>query len=199
MKAGTSEFIQKAAKYAIFAAVLASFVFIGYRVATKRAYVRHERGQCDVLAVSAALSAASALSASDKLADYITGYGPAEFIIDHMKMPGNNVVSVRLSRNGGGFEVESKASSGWNSRSPQSSEFCIFLSMDGEIEFTGSAEQKAAAETLLSLHKPEENGKNLLFTFPYERPCPHPFNVIAVKHAEGGEEFYILIYRQNTR
>lgn len=193
-----SWFIQKAAKYAIFAAVLASFVFIGYRIATKRAYVRHERGQCDMLAVSAALSAVSALSALDGLGAYVTGYGPAEFVIDHMKMPGNNVVSVRLFRNSGGFEVESKASSGWNSRSPQNSEFRISISVDGEVEFTGSDRQKSTAETLLSRHHPDKNGKDLLFTFPYERPCPYPFNVMAVKHTEGGEEFYILIYIQKT-
>ena len=61
MNVKISSLAEQTAKCIFIAAVLASFVFFGWRVVTKRAYVEHERAQCEALAVSAALTAAEAV------------------------------------------------------------------------------------------------------------------------------------------
>ena len=49
MKEKTSNLLQKIAKYLIFAGVIASLFFIGWRIATKGEYERRELAQCEAL------------------------------------------------------------------------------------------------------------------------------------------------------
>ena len=96
MKEKTSNALQKIAKYLIFAGVIASFFFIGWRIVTKGEYERRELAQCEALAVSAAFAVCDALD-SPALAAHVRENGATEFIIDHMKMPGHNVVAVTIT------------------------------------------------------------------------------------------------------
>ena len=102
MNVKISSLAEQTAKCVFIAAVLASFVFFGWRVMTKRAYVEHERAQCEALAVSAALTAAEAVSKDEPLAQLVKEFGEAEFVTDHMSMPGNNTVSVTIGAEQGG-------------------------------------------------------------------------------------------------
>ena len=103
MNVKISSLAEQTAKCIFIAAVLASFVFFGWRVVTKRAYVEHERAQCEALAVSAALTAAEAVSKDEALAKLVRELGEAEFVTDHMSMPGNNTASVTIGAEQGGF------------------------------------------------------------------------------------------------
>lgn len=158
----------------IFAGVIASFFFIGWRVATKGEYERRELAQCQALALSAAYAACGALD-SPALAAYIKENGATKFIIDHMKMPGHNVVSVTIAPEGEGFFVTACAETGWNSRSPQKAEAAAVKNKDG-ISF---AEKSAMADAFLCLAARGSDAETLTFTFPHERKCPVPFYVTA--------------------
>ncbi len=198
MSVKNSSILEQTAKYLLFAAVIASFFFFGWRVATKRAYVEHEKAQCEALAVSASLTAAEALSENAALARLVKELGRAEFVTDHMKMPGNNTVSVTIAAAGGGFTVSSQAASGWNSRSPQSAEFSLTLLTSG-ISYANEADKKIAARLLAAREAAVRNGeaKKHIFTFPHERPCPVPFAAAAAKAAGlSGEPVYILVSEQ---
>ena len=145
MNVKISSLAEQTAKCIFIAAVLASFVFFGWRVVTKRAYVEHERAQCEALAVSAALTAAEAVSKDEALAKLVRELGEAEFVTDHMSMPGNNTASVTIGAEQGGFLIRSKAASGWNSRSPQSIEFELRLQPGGEITYKNENDIKRAS------------------------------------------------------
>ena len=84
--------------------MIASLFFIGWRIATKGEYERRELAQCEALAVSAAFAVCEALDAPE-LAAYVQANGATEFVIDHMKMPGHNVVSVTITPEAEGFSV----------------------------------------------------------------------------------------------
>ena len=174
----TSNALQKIAKYLIFAGVVASFFFIGWRIVTKGEYERRELAQCEALAVSAAFAVCDALD-SPALAAHVRENGATEFIIDHMKMPGHNVVAVTITPEAEGFAVHARAETNWNSRSPQKYEFTA-VKGDGGVDYP---KENAAAKAFLA---PNEYGdrateKRLTFTFPHERKCPVPFDVIAIK------------------
>lgn len=177
MRERASEIAQKIAKYLIFAGVLASFVFIGWRIVTKGEYERRELAQCEALAVSAAFAACVALD-EPPLAAYIRENGETLFVIDHMKMPGHNVVSVTLSPEGDGFSVLARAETNWNSRSPQKAEFALKKTASG-TDFPENGMAKAFLA--LASYDGREDAKRLTFTFPHERKCPVPFDVVAVK------------------
>lgn len=186
---------ERAAKYLIFAALFASFLFIGWRIATKGDYVEHEKAQCEAFAVSAALTAADALLENEALARLAAELKKAEFAADHMKMPGNNVISVTISADGDDFIIKSKAASGWNSRSPQSAEFELRLTPGG-ISYGSEVDRNRAARVIAagkSAVKPDK-AKEQIFTFPHERPCPAPFTAIPAKTRELSEEaVFVLI------
>ena len=175
----------------ILAGVIASFFFIGWRVATKGEYERRELAQCEALAVSAALASCGALD-DETLASYIREHGKTTFIIDHMKMPGHNVVSVSLEPRGDGFFILARAETNWNSRSPQWAEASALKNKNGSSLVKESAISKAflgsANERKLSTET------RLTFTFPYERECPVPFDVIATK-AEGLHKTPLTVLR----
>lgn len=191
MKENTSNALQKIAKYMIYAGVLASLVFIGWRIATKGEYERRELAQCEALAVSAAFAACGALD-SPALAAHVRENGATEFIIDHMKMPGHNVVAVTITPEAEGFAVHARAETNWNSRSPQKAEFAAVKSGDG-VEFQ---KENAAAKAFLSLNEYGDRAteKRLTFTFPHELHCPVPFDVIAIK-ANGLHETPLTVLR----
>ena len=147
MKEQTSNALQKIAKYLIFAGVIASFFFIGWRIATKGEYERRELAQCEALAVSAAFAVCDALDSS-ALAAHVRENGATEFIIDHMKMPGHNVVAVTITPEAEGFTVLSRAETNWNSRSPQKYEFTA-VKGDGGVDYP---KENAAAKAFLALN-----------------------------------------------
>ena len=177
MKEKTSNALQKIAKYLIFAGVIASFFFIGWRIVTKGEYERRELAQCEALAVSAAFAVCEALDAP-QLAAYVQANGATEFVIDHMKMPGHNVVSVTITPEAEGFAVHARAETNWNSRSPQKYEFTAVKGADG-VQFP----EDGAAKAFLALNEYGDRAteKRLTFTFPHELNCPVPFDVIAIK------------------
>lgn len=176
MKEKTSRLLQKAAKYLIFACVLASFVFIGCRIATKGEYTENELARCQALAISAVQAACDALD-SRPLASYVDENGETEFIIDHKKMPGHNVVSVKIAPLGGSYRVLAVARTGWNSRSPQQAE-AEAVKKGPEVRFKEENAMLKAFRVLAAREKEKE--QKLTFTFPDERECPVPFDVTAV-------------------
>ena len=191
MKEKTSNALQKIAKYLIFAGVIASFFFIGWRIVTKGEYERRELAQCEALAVSAAFAVCDALD-SPALAAHVRENGATEFIIDHMKMPGHNVVAVTITPEAEGFAVHARAETNWNSRSPQKYEFTA-VKGDGGVDYP---KENAAAKAFLALNEYVDRAteKRLTFTFPHELHCPVPFDVIAIK-ANGLHETPLTILR----
>lgn len=191
MKEKTSNALQKIAKYLIFAGVVASFFFIGWRIVTKGEYERRELAQCEALAVSAAFAVCDALD-SPTLAAHVRENGATEFIIDHMKMPGHNVVAVTITPEAEGFAVHARAETNWNSRSPQKYEFTA-VKGDGGVDYP---KENAAAKAFLALNEYGDRAteKRLTFTFPHELHCPVPFDVIAIK-ANGLHETPLTILR----
>ena len=177
MSVKISSIAERTAKYIFSAAVIASFVFFGWRVMTKGAYVEHEKAQCEAFAVSSALTAAAAVSEDGTLARLVKELGKADFVADHMKMPGNNTISVTIIAEGGDFMIRSNAASGWNSRSPKRAERV-------HSAIAGASGSDTAAEHT--------------FTFPHEKPCPAPFTAITAK-AEGisKEAIYLLIFKRD--
>ena len=178
MKEKTSNALQKIAKYIIFAGVIASLFFIGWRIITKGEYERRELAQCEALAVSAAFAACDALD-DPALAAHVRANGATEFIIDHMKMPGHNVVSVTITPEAEGFTVLARAETNWNSRSPQKYEFAA-VKGGGGVEYP---KDDAMAKAFLALNEygGRDTEKRLTFVFPHKLHCPVPFDVIAVK------------------
>ena len=191
MKEKTSNALQKIAKYLIFAGVIASLFFIGWRIVTKGEYERRELAQCEALAVSAAFAVCDALD-SPALAAHVRENGATEFIIDHMKMPGHNVVAVTITPEAEGFAVHARAETNWNSRSPQKYEFTA-VKGDGGVDYP---KENAAAKAFLALNEYGDRAteKRLTFTFPHELHCPVPFDVIAIK-ANGLHETPLTILR----
>ena len=191
MKEKTSNALQKIAKYLIFAGVIASFFFIGWRIVTKGEYERRELAQCEALAVSAAFAVCDALD-SPALTAHVRENGATEFIIDHMKMPGHNVVAVTITPEAEGFAVHARAETNWNSRSPQKYEFTA-VKGDGGVDYP---KENAAAKAFLALNEYGDRAteKRLTFTFPHELHCPVPFDVIAIK-ANGLHETPLTILR----
>lgn len=177
MKENTSNALSILVKYLIYAGVLASLVFICWRIATKGEYERRELAQCEALAISAAFAACDALD-DQALAEHVRENGATEFIIDHMKMPGHNVVSVMITPEAEGFSVLARAETNWNSRSPQKAEFHA-VKGDG-VEYQ---KENAMAKAFLALNEygDRETSKQLTFVFPNENKCPVPFDVIAIK------------------
>ena len=191
MKEKTSNALQKIAKYLIFAGVIASLFFIGWRIVTKGEYERRELAQCEALAVSAAFAVCDALD-SPALAAHVRENGATEFIIDHMKMPGHNVVAVTITPEAEGFAVHARAETNWHSRSPQKYEFTA-VKGDGGVDYP---KENAAAKAFLALNEYGDRAteKRLTFTFPHELHCPVPFDVIAIK-ANGLHETPLTILR----
>lgn len=191
MKEKSSNALQKIAKYLIFAGVIASLFFIGWRIVTKGEYERRELAQCEALAVSAAFAVCDALD-SPALAAHVRENGATEFIIDHMKMPGHNVVAVIITPEAEGFAVHARAETNWNSRSPQRYEFTA-VKGDGGVDYP---KENAAAKAFLALNEYGDRAteKRLTFTFPHELHCPVPFDVIAIK-ANGLHETPLTILR----
>ena len=199
MNVKISSLAEQTAKCIFIAAVLASFVFFGWRVVTKRAYVEHESAQCEALAVSAALTAAEAVSKDEALAKLVRELGEAEFVTDHMSMPGNNTASVTIGAEQGGFLIRSKAASGWNSRSPQSIEFELRLQPGGEITYKNENDIKRASRIRAARANISNKDplKEHLFTFPHERPCPAPFTALTAKVSGFSDKtVYILILNE---
>ncbi|MEG1823982.1 MAG: hypothetical protein RRY12_10100 [Cloacibacillus sp.] len=189
-----------AAKYLFITAVLASFVFIGYRIATKRGYEAHEQLQCRALAVSAALVASQAAEKDGALASLVDKEGEVRFIVDHRAMPGNYVVSVAIKNTSDGARaISAEAESGWNSRSPQKAAFSL-KTKNGVLAFS-DARQEEYAKLFLELQKSTElkkvkNGR-LTFTYPFEKPCPAPFSAEALESARFSEgPVIILLHRR---
>lgn len=191
MKEKSSNALQKIAKYLIFAGVIASLFFIGWRIVTKGEYERRELAQCEALAVSAAFAVCDALD-SPALAAHVRENGATEFIIDHMKMPGHNVVAVIITPEAEGFAVHARAETNWNSRSPQKYEFTA-VKGDGGVDYP---KENASAKAFLALNEYGDRAteKRLTFTFPHELHCPVPFDVIAIK-ANGLHETPLTILR----
>lgn len=192
-----SETLSETAKYLFIAAVAASFVFIGWRIVTKRSYEAQERLQCRVLAASAALSAAEAVQ-EPALAASVREEKISEFIIDHMKMPGNYVVKVTIhAEKDGSFKIDSAAATGWNTRSPQDAAFEMKTDGFGKTSF-GGAEEKKLAGVIAALRKDKKTAfiknKRLVFTYAFEKPCPAPFEASAAKSSGFSEEPVVLLF-----
>lgn len=189
--------LSETAKYLFIAAVAASFVFIGWRICTKRSYDAQEKLQCRVLAASAAVSAADALQWLPELTDTVQKERRPQFIADHMRMPGNYVVSVSMTATEGMTRIEASASSGWNSRSPQNEEFVLDTDAGGKRLYKNERD-KTLAETLEFLKEKDETfflkNKRLVFTYPFEKPCPSPFSANAAESRHFSEAPVVLLF-----
>mgnify|MGYP000855225271 FL=1 len=166
---------------------MASLVFIGFRIYTKPAYEAHEKEQARILAASAAVLLAEMTSGEPGLWDKFSE-SEISLLIDHMKIRGNWVLKVDVLKKDSHVEVISSASSGWNSRSPQSSEYRSKIYGDGRADIEG----EAAVTIPEGTEKPL--GKIHTFRFPDETK-----NVPAVIAAEEylltdreGREFLVL-------
>lgn len=179
----------------IFALVfIASLFFIGYRIYTKPAYEAHEKKQARLLAVSA-MSLFSDKTAREPGIWARFNSDETELMIDHMKIKGNWVVKVNFNNKGSHIEVLSSVSSGWNSRSPQSTEVRAKIYNDGRVEFEDKDSSQSIAAAIKS-GSLKALGKIHSFRFPDEQK-----KVPAVIEAEEcllrdqeGNEFLILIY-----
>lgn len=197
MRVKIAELTGKAAKILILAAVLASFFFIARRITTKEAYIAHEKAQCRAIAISAALCAADAAASDPAVALLVKESGALEYISDHQKTPDNVSVSVTINSNGGKSLISSQAASGWNSRSPQRSEFSVILDEDGKTLFKREEDAEAARLITEARKKigTEEKLKEHTFTFPNERPCPAPFTAkSALVDCLGEKKVWIIFF-----
>ncbi|WP_281680456.1 hypothetical protein [Synergistes jonesii] len=197
MRVKIAELTGKAAKILILAAVLASFFFIARRITTKEAYIAHEKAQCRAIAISAALCAADAALSDPAVASLVKESGALEYISDHQKTPDNISVSVTISSNGGKSLIRSRSASGWNSRSPQRSEFSAVLDEDGKTLFRTEGDAEAARLITEARKKigAEEKLKEHTFTFPNERPCPAPFAAkSALVDCLGEKKIWIIFF-----
>lgn len=201
MKAKIAKAAAAAAKVIIIAAVLVSFVFIGWRVWTKSAYTAHEKAACRAMAVSAALCAADAVLYDEAAASLVKESKSVEYISDHRKMPENINVSVKISSDGSSFLIHSHAASGWNSRSPQNDSFSLRLDETENIIFESGADAEAAALVAAARRDISSGKKQMehIFTFPNERPCPAPF---AAKSASvscfGEKDIWIVFFDEEN-
>lgn len=198
MRVRIAELTGKAAKILILAAVLASFFFIARRITTKEAYIAHEKAQCRAIAISAALCAADAALSDPAVASLVKESGALEYISDHQKTPDNISVSVTMmSSDEGKSLIRSRSASGWNSRSPQRSEFLVILDEDGKTLFR-TEEDAEAARLITEARKKigaEEKLKEHTFTFPNERPCPAPFTAkSALVDCLGEKKVWIIFF-----
>ena len=89
-----------------------------------------------------------------ELAAYVQANGATEFVIDHMKMPGHNVVSVTITPEAEGFSVLARAETNWNSRSPQKAEFTA-RKTSGGVEYQRENEMANAFLALNGYGAPE--------------------------------------------
>ncbi|MDO4988063.1 MAG: hypothetical protein Q4E17_03400 [Synergistes sp.] len=181
------------AKYMFIACIIASLVFCGWRIATKSAYVEHEKKQCSLLAISSVLVAADALGENRALAEYAVSKTKLTFITDHKKFPGNYNITLTFVSDDGGIKIRSEVKSGWNTRSPQSDSFELLRLSDGSISFYGSDDLRAAQIQKETEHNAASGTSLHIFTFPFDKPCPIQFTAES-KNISGPDEkpLYIL-------
>lgn len=175
--------------------VLLSFVFIGYRIATKSAYNAHEAKQCRLLAVSAVRTLAEKTNDMPDMWSRI-GSGDITLIIDHKTMPGNWVLEVTAKQTSDCIYLRSSAGSGWNSRSPQKAviEAKIFKGKNAvNIVYDNSAAAATAAE--ISKATNAKSDKRVLFRFPDElKICPVPiYAAVSSYFGPDGDSTFIIL------
>lgn len=178
-----------AGKALLTVALIASFIFIGWRIWTRNAYIAHEKEQCAVLAAGAALSSAESALADEALLRQLQKNETLLYTTDHMKLPGNYNIKVTLSLEGAAVKAAALAESGWNSRSPQKSEASVLLKKKGKAVLMLPKQQKEAEELLFAA----SNGnpvKTVVFCYPFERKCPAPYKLQVVSCRLKGESFY---------
>ena len=202
MKEKIARAADKTGKILILTALAAAFVFTGWRIATRKAYIAHEKAQCCAMAASAALCAADAVAHDAAVASLVKESNSVEYISEHRKMPESINVKVIINSEGNSFLIKSIVSSGWNSRSPQSSSFSLKLDETENIIFESGADAEAAALVAAARSDISPGKKQMehIFTFPNERPCPAPF---AAKSASvscfGEKDIWIVFFdRQNS-
>lgn len=164
----------------------AAIVFIGYRIVTKPAYVRHETRQCRLLALSAAEIAADVTQAAPTMWDRFGSEGIL-IEIDHMKMVGNYVVRVTATSEGSKVRLFVTADSGWNTRSLQHSEQSIVIDKKAAPK-TGAADADITkirglrAKTVIKYLTIEK-------TMSGQAPSPVIIKVIAVPY---DKDYFVL-------
>jgi len=173
-------------------AVLSSFVFIGFRIATKSSYEAHEARQCLLLAVSAANMMAEETSSAPDMWDRI-GRGEITLIIDHKTVPGNWVIKVTAAHRGGFVHIESSASSGWNTRSPQKLTVAAEISTGKDAGRIVYANAPIAKEALDAIRSARESGRTVVFRFPNELDiCPVTIRAAIARYSGPDGDFIIL-------
>lgn len=174
-------------------AVLSSFVFIGFRIATKSSYEAHEVRQCLLLAVSAADMMAEETSSAPDIWDRM-GRGEITLIIDHKTVPGNWVIKVTAIRRGDFMHIESSASSGWNTRSPQKFTVAADISTGkdaGRIVYVNAPPAHEALDAII--RSARKSGKTVVFRFPDESDiCPVTIRAAIARYAGPDGDFIIL-------
>ncbi len=176
--------------------VLASFAFIGYRIITKSAYEARELKQTQLLSVSAIETIAEK---SHYEPEMWNKFETDEFvlIIDHKKIEGNWVIQVRIKRHPDHIEIESSASSGWNSRRPKNTVFNAKISNDGIVIYADRSASEIAKE--LKNIKININDKSVVFGFPDEiKVCPVTINAAVTSYKDKpGNRLIALKYMPN--
>jgi len=170
----------KIAAFAFILMVLASFCFIGYRIATKSAYTAKELKQTQILS----LSVVELLS--DKIKnepDMWDKFKSDEFVLatDYKKIEGNWVIAVKIKKFPGFVEAESTVNSGWNSREPQKTVITGRIFSDGNVVYTDK-EKTDLLKTDLQKITVKKTDKILIFGFPDEiKQCPVKIEAIVTK------------------
>lgn len=171
---------------------IASLLFIGYRIYTKSAYEAHEAKQARLLAVSAISLFGEKTSKDPEMWTKFES-NEIELMIDHMRIKENWVVKVNFLKKENHIQVLSSVNSGWNSRSPQFTEFRAKIFNDGSLEFENAEAALTAADNIERTRQ-KASGKMHNFRFSDERielPAVIDAEETLFTDAEGNE-FLIL-------
>lgn len=167
----------------------ASLVLAGWRLVHKQEYVRHEKEQCRLLAVSAADSLAAWNKDVPDLWRRL-GSGDIQIIIDHKLMTDNWEVSAAVRQGRTEAELTVKTATSWNSRSPQEYVCRAKVSASG-LSFASESDSQTAAGLRSVPLQPQD--KRFIFIYPEDRvPLPVKITVgTAHLHTDSGN--YLIL------
>jgi len=178
-------------KILFIAAIAASFVFAGFRIVNRSEYIAHETKQCQLLALSAADMLAEKML-NDPAACARLAKDSATLVTDHMKMKDNFNIELSVKSNDGIIEISSHVKSGWNSRSPQSTDSTAMLLSNDTIKgvvYKG----KKSKQLITKIHAAKKNViKNIVFSYPVAEVEKSPVLINAVIVPYGEEDFFII-------
>jgi glutamate-1-semialdehyde aminotransferase len=183
---------EKFMKILFTAAIAASLIFVGFRIANRSAYRAHETKQCQLLAFSAADMLAEKMLKDPAVCARLEK-DSATLTTDHMKMKDNFNIELSVKDSGGITEITAHVKSGWNSRSPQSADCTARLlsndTMKGVV-FKG----RDSRQFISKIHAVKKTNtiKNIVFSYPVAEIEKSPVIINAAVVPYGEENFFII-------